>query len=105
MTADASKLFWPNNYGCYGTTNIESTSSVFNIKKLLTHVQIFINNNVNSLTFLLKKKCYTTPNMVPILNISLFSRDNVVKNIPENVLYPRYFSIGIIICYKNQLKN
>ena len=48
MITDPSQLFWSQNCDCYVTNYFESTSTAINIKEkkqLLTHVQIFMNNN------------------------------------------------------------
>ena len=83
MTVNPSQLFWPQNCGCYTTNYFGWTSTDINTKKkqLLTHVWIFMNNNdANSETIWLNQnKCYTKSNMVPILDIYLFSTNNMVK--------------------------
>ena len=61
------------------------------------------NNDVNSETIgLNQNKCYTKSNMVPILDISLFSTDDFVK---ISMGRSRHFSVGIFICHKNQHKS
>ena len=85
MTANPSQSFWPQNCGCYVTNYFGWTSTDINMKKkqLLTHVWILMNdNNASSETIWSNQnKCYTytKSNMVPILDISLFSTDNFVK--------------------------
>ena len=64
------------NYFSYKIVVATLATTLNQLAQLLTHVQIFMNNNdVNSETLWLNLiKCYTTSNMFPVLGISLFSR-------------------------------
>ena len=81
MTADPSQFFWPQNCGCYVTDNFESTNTVINIEKGIVanlcayfhEKQWFYQCNV----MVKQNKHYATSNMVPALDISLLSTDNL----------------------------